>query len=88
MNKLMYLGPNRPFDLPLSSRAVLSGAPEEVFPQAAPFIARYPGLKKLFVPLSAIPAAKAQIALEGSALNTAYRNIKTASDAWRAERGI
>ncbi len=87
MNKVMYLGPARPFDLPIMTRAVLSGSPEEVFPQIAPYFAQHPSFKKLFVPIPEVPRAKAQLALEGSGLFTAYKNIKAASDAWRAERG-
>lgn len=85
--KVMYLGPNRPFDLPLATRAVLNGAPEQVFPQAEPFLAAHPDLRKLFIPILSIPAAKAQLALEGSPLYTAYHNIRAAHDAWRAARG-
>lgn len=85
--KLMYLGPARPFGLPLNGRAVLAGEPEQVFPETADAFAQHPSLRKLFVPIADIPKAKAQLALEGSALATTYKNIKSASDAWRKERG-
>lgn len=85
--KLMYLGPARPFGLPLNSRAVLAGDPEQVFPETANAFAQHPSLRKLFVPIADIPKAKAQLALEGSGLFTVYKNIKAASDAWRKERG-
>lgn len=84
--KLMYLGPARPFDLPINTRAVLAGKPEEVFPDIAPRFEQYPSFRKLFVPIAEIPKAKAQLALEGSALFTTYKTIKAASDAWRKER--
>lgn len=84
--KLMYLGPARPFGLPLQTRSVLSGEPCEIFPQIEPFMAKHPELDRLFVPIPEIPKAKAQLALDGSRLNAAYKSVKAASDAWRAER--
>lgn len=81
MSKLMYLGPSRPFGLPLNTRAVLAGKPEEVFPEIKPYLLEHPGLAKLFVPLPDIPRARAQLGLEGSALSTLYKNIKAASEA-------
>ncbi len=86
MSKVMYLGPARPFDLPINTRAVLAGRPEEVFPDIAPRFEQYPSFRKLFVPIQDIPRAKAQLALEGSALFTTSKNIKAASDAWRKDR--
>lgn len=85
MDKLMYLGPNRPFDLPLASRAVFAWPPEQVIPGLAQKFGAYPALRKLFVPIADVPAAKAQLALQGSALATIYNKIKSASDAWRKE---
>ena len=85
-NKLMCLGPARPFDLPLNSRAVLAGDPEQVFPQIIPFFKTHPFFRKLFTPISEIPKTKAALALDGSALSTIYKNIKAASDAWRKEK--
>ena len=87
MNKVMYLGPARPFGLPINTRTVLAGKPEEVFPDIAPRLEQYPSFRKLFVPIPEVPRARGQLALEGSGLFNSYKNIKAASEAWRAERG-
>ena len=84
--KLMYLGPARPFDLPINTRAVLAGNPEQIIPGIREKFEQYPNFRKLFVPIMEIPKAKAQLALEGSGLATVYKTIKTASDEWRKER--
>ncbi len=84
--KLMYLGPARPFDLPVNTRAVLAGTPEQTIPGIREKFEQYPSFRRLFVPISEIPKAKAQLALEGSGLFTVYKNIKAASDTWRKER--
>ena len=84
--KLMYLGPARPFDLPINTRAVLAGTPEQTIPGIAQKFEQYPSFRRLFVPISEIPKAKAQLALEGSSLFTVYKNIQAASAAWRKER--
>lgn len=84
--KLMYLGPMRPFDLPLTTRAVLCGEPEEVYPELAQRLSELPSLRKLFVPIADIPKAKAALAMDGSPLNAAYKNVQAAVAEWRAER--
>lgn len=84
--KLMYLGPARPFDLPINTRAVLAGTPEQTIPGIAQKFEQYPSFRKLFVPIPEVPKAKAQLAIEGSSLFTVYKNIKAASDDWRKER--
>ena len=86
--KLMYLGPARPFDLPITTRAVLAGTPEQIVPGIARHFQDHPAFRKLFVPISEIPRAKAQLGLEGSSLSIIYKNIKAASDAWRKEREV
>ena len=86
MNKVMYLGPARPFELPINTRAVLAGKPEEIFPDLAPRFAEYPTFHKLFVPINEVPLAKAQLAREGTTLAVIYKTVKTASDAWRKAR--
>lgn len=86
--KLMYLGPARPFDLPINTRAVLAGTPEQTIPGIAQKFEQYPSFRRLFVPISEIPKAKAQLAMEGSGLFSIYKNIKAASDAWRKEREV
>lgn len=83
MEKMMYLGPNRPFNLPIPARAVLAGTPDQVFPGIAQRMASHPELRLLFVPIRDVPKAKAQLALPGSRLSTIYNKIKSASDAWR-----
>ena len=53
----MYLGPSRPFGLPLMRNAILRGKPEEVFPVLADLFEEHPELRTLFVPVHGAHAA-------------------------------
>lgn len=81
--KIMYLGPMRPFDLPLQTRAVLCGEPEEVFPEISKRLEELPELRKLFVPIADIPKAKAALNTEGSPLYAAYKKVQETVAEWR-----
>ena len=48
----MYLGPNRPFGLPLVTRAIFRGDPEKTFPQLSALFEQHKELRTLFVPVA------------------------------------
>lgn len=79
MSKLMYLGPSKPYGLPIRKNAILAGPPEAVFPQSAEVFREHPLLRKLFVPVESIPQAKGQLAIEGSTLATIYKTVSSES---------
>ena len=69
----MYLGPARPYGLPLMSRAVLLDV--RGVPGLAAARQEHPLLDRLFVPLSGIMAARRAIEEKGSALQRAYQGV-------------
>lgn len=76
----MYLGPSRPFGLPLMQNAILHGKPEEVFPVLADIFKEHPELRTLFVPVDAeLATARMLRTMQGTALHKAYAAIKSAS---------
>ena len=81
----MYLGPNRPFGLPLVTRAIFRGAPEYTFPQLAAPFARHKELRSLFVPVADLATSRMLLATPGTALHKAYAAIKAASDKARKQ---
>lgn len=82
----MYLGPSRPFGLPLMRNAILRGKPEEVFPVLADLFEEHPELRTLFVPVDGdLATARMLLATPGTALHKAYAAIKAASDKARKQ---
>ena len=71
----MYLGPNRPFGLPLVTRAIFRGDPEKTFPQLSALFE----LRTLFVPVAELATSRMLLTMQGTALHNAYAAIKSAS---------
>lgn len=72
----VYVGPDRPFGLPLRTSAVLRGEP---FPQLAAVIEANPDLKKLFVPVEELAETRCQLRKEGSGMHRLFKTINEAS---------
>ena len=72
----VYVGPDRPFGLPLRTSAVLRGEP---FPQLAAVIEANPDLKKLFVPVEELAEPRCQLRKEGSGMQRLFKTINEAS---------
>ena len=75
----MYLGPNRPFGLPLVTRAIFRGDPEETFPQLSALFKQHKELRTLFVPVAELATSRMLLTMQGTALHNAYAAIKSAS---------
>lgn len=82
----IYIGPDRPFGLPLMRNAILRGEPQAVLPQLTAAFAEHPGLETLFVPVSGLAAARREMSENGSVLQQTCQTIKNASDALRAQQ--
>lgn len=82
--KVMYVGPSRPFGLPLMRNAILAGEPEKIFPALTPFFAEHAPFKKLFVPVPSLAHSLAAMRQPGSALRLWSDHIRAASDTWKA----
>ena len=82
----IYIGPDRPFGLPLMRNAILWGEPQAVLPQLTAAFAEHPGLEALFVPVAGLVAARREMSENGSALQQTCQTIKSASDALRAQQ--
>ena len=82
----VYIGPNRPFELPIMRNAILAGAPEAVFPQLTPLLEEHKSFRKLFVPVSGLAQARASLNQPGSALAAFSAEIKKASDNFKAAK--
>ena len=61
----VYVGPDRPFDLPLRTNAILRGEP---FPQLAAAVEANPDLKRLFVPVEKLAETRRQLFIQKAAL--------------------
>ncbi|WP_308775012.1 50S ribosomal protein L37 [uncultured Bilophila sp.] len=72
----VYVGPDRPFGLPLRTSAVLRGEP---FPQLAAVIEANPDLKKLFVPVEELAETRRQIRRPGGVMQRLFNDINEAS---------
>lgn len=81
----VYLGPSRPFGLPIMKNAILAGEPEVVFPQGAAIFEKHKNLRRLFVPVKELAIARAALANAGSALSLAAAQVKKESDEYRKE---
>ena len=77
----MYLGPSRPYGLPLMCHAVILDTAGVAGLDAA--MKEHPELDKMMVDITKIPEAQAKIADKGSALNRAYEKIKAETLAMR-----
>ena len=77
---LIYVGPSRPFGLPIMRNAILAGEPDTVYPSAKPFFEEHKEFKKLFVPANQLAQARAAMREPGSALSLWGERIKEASD--------
>lgn len=86
VTQCMYLGPDRPFGLPLMGNAILCGPPQVVLPPLEAAFKNYPEFDQLFVPVAGLAAARQQIRENGSASHQAYQTIKAASDKLRAQK--
>lgn len=86
VTQCVYLGPDRPFGLPLMSNAILRDAPVIVIPPLEDAFKSYPELEQMFVPVSGIASARQQIKENGSVLHQAFQTIKAASDKQRARK--
>ena len=76
----MYLGPSRPFGLPLMRNAILRGKPEEVFPVLADLFEEHPELRTLFVPVDGdLATARMLRTMPGTAMYQAYVAVQDAS---------
>lgn len=76
----MYLGPSRPFGLPLMQNAILRGKPEEVFPVLADRFEEHPELQTLFVPVDGdLATARMLRTMPGTAMYQAYAAVRDAS---------
>lgn len=75
----MYLGPGRPFGLPLATNAIFRGDPQWTFPQLTSLFAQHKALRTLFVPIDDLATARMRLNMPGTALYNAYETIKSAS---------
>lgn len=74
-----YVGPARPFGVPLMPHAILRGEPVTVFPALEKPMQEHPALRRLFVPVADLARARQELARQGSGLCIIYRDIQTAS---------
>lgn len=74
-----YVGPARPFGVPLMPNAILRGEPVAVIPDLGPQMEEHPTLRRLFVPVAELAKARQELASPGSGLGIIYRDIQTAS---------
>lgn len=74
-----YVGPARPFGVPLMPNAILRGEPTAVIPALAEPMQEHPVLRRLFVPVAGLAQARQELAKPGSGLSIIYRDIQTAS---------
>ena len=72
----VYVGPDRPFSLPLRTNAILRGEP---LPQLEAVLAGHPDMRKLFVPVEALAETRLQLRKEGSVMQRLFNDINEAS---------
>lgn len=72
----VYVGPDRPFGLPLRTSAILRGEP---LPQLAAVVESNPDLKKLFVPVEKLAEVRLQLRERGSVMQRLFSDISEAS---------
>lgn len=74
-----YIGPARPFGVPIMPNAILRGEPCAVIPALEKPMQEHPALRRLFVPVADLAQARRQLARPGSGLAIIHRDISTAS---------
>ena len=72
----VYVGPDRPFGLPLRANAILRGQP---LPQLEAVLVAHPDMRKLFVPVEALAETRLQLRKEGSGMRRLFNDINEAS---------
>ncbi len=82
----VYVGPDRPFGLPIMRNTILAGEPEDVFPDAWTPLREHRNFRKLFVPVSELAGARAALKKPGTPLYLFSQEIKKASDDFKAAR--
>lgn len=76
---VVYIGPDRPFGLPIMRNTVLADEPEKVFPTLGETFKKHPKLEKLFVPASQLAQALVNVKKNGSPLNIFAKQVEAAS---------
>lgn len=74
-----YVGPARPFGVPIMPNAILRGEPCAVIPALVPAMQKHPALRRLFVPVAQLAQARQELARPGSGLAIIHRDISAAS---------
>ena len=75
----VYLGPSRPFGLPLMTNAILRCEPEQLFPSITGLFEAHPAFKCLFVPVARLAQARRRLGMAGSDMASAHAAITKAS---------
>ena len=83
-SKYVYVGPDRPFGLPLMRNAVLAGEPETIFPA---LFAEHKVFRHLFAPVAELARARLALSTPGSPLSLYSAQIKKAGDALKTVNG-
>ena len=86
-SKYVYVGPDRPFGLPLMRNAVLAGGPETIFPALSPLFAEHKVFRHLFAPVAELARARLALSTPGSPLSLYSAQIKKAGDALKTVNG-
>ena len=74
MCQKIYLGPDRPFGLPLMKNAILAAEPEKIFPQAKKYLADR-SFRRLFVSPENLAEARKAVNSPGSVMNEDYTRV-------------
>lgn len=80
----VYVGPSRPFNLPIMGNAILASEPERVFPAIKPFFDTHRQFKKLFVPVDKLAQTRQALKDPGSAISIWRDQIREASENMKA----
>ena len=75
----VYLGPSRPFGLPLLTNAILRCEPEQLFPSITAMFEAHPAFKRLFVPVAQLAQARKRLGMAGSDMASVHAAITKAS---------
>ncbi|MBQ3059609.1 MAG: 50S ribosomal protein L37 [Desulfovibrio sp.] len=75
----VYVGPSRPFGLPLMTNAILRCEPEQLFPSITGLFEAHPAFKRLFVPVPQLAQARKRLGMAGSDMASAHAAITKAS---------
>lgn len=81
MNRTIYIGPARPYGLPLMNRAIL--LPGATIPGLDKAREAHPQLQRLFVPIENLAASRKMLEENGSPLQRAYADVLHESMALR-----